>query len=592
MSPLMFSCAKSRDSSNDLLFELSKDKTSYKVIGYKGNLKEIIIPKEYNGLEVNEIADYAFSNLNTLYKVVLPNSINKIGKNIFEDSPEIILNEYKKCLYLGSEDNPYYALIETPRELETIEINLDCKLIASEAFKKSSIKNIDIPEGIKSISKDAFKDCASINKINIPSSIECIDENVFDGLNLETNEFENVKYLGNDNDPYLIMLDVNDKTVSSLNIANDTKIIYKNAINGLSSLTSLTLPEDLVQICSNAIINSNISSINLPKNVKYFSGASLLNNDNLSHISVDKDNKYFASINGTIYNYNKDKIVKVCDNTLNKFEINKEIKEIGEFAFYNTKIREINFDEESELKIIGDSSFANMANLVNINIPNSITELGDFPFNNCSSLKYNEYGNANYIGTLNNPYFVNVGAINEDIESSFIEDNCVFVDAYAYANCVNLKELTIGRNVINIAKCAFQNCTSLSSVRIPDNVKNIAESAFQNASSIKELFISGNVETIDTCAFKNCTSLTSLTLNQGIKRINNYSFANCYSLKELTLPGSLEIIGAGALKNCSLLGTLNYFGNKNDFLALTKLFNWNDEIPASNILCVDGKIEL
>ena len=56
--------------------------------GLKGNIKlaDISIPNQINGIPVTEIANYAFSNMETLKAISFPNEMKKIGNAAFKNS--------------------------------------------------------------------------------------------------------------------------------------------------------------------------------------------------------------------------------------------------------------------------------------------------------------------------------------------------------------------------------------------------------------------------------------------------------------------------------------------------------------------------
>ena len=47
----------------------------------------------------------------------------------------------------------------------------------------TSLSNINLPEGLKTIRENAFRGCTSLEKITIPESVEFIDDNAFNGCN-------------------------------------------------------------------------------------------------------------------------------------------------------------------------------------------------------------------------------------------------------------------------------------------------------------------------------------------------------------------------------------------------------------------------
>lgn len=70
-----------------LTYELDSDGKSYIVSGLSDFLvsKELVIPKEYNGLPITKIKDYAFANKD-IPSIVIPSNIIEIGKRAFMDA--------------------------------------------------------------------------------------------------------------------------------------------------------------------------------------------------------------------------------------------------------------------------------------------------------------------------------------------------------------------------------------------------------------------------------------------------------------------------------------------------------------------------
>lgn len=134
----------------------------------------ITIPNVLNNKTVTVIGENAFSEIKTMYSVVMPNTITKIEKSAFDGSglkdvnlSKNILNIYKKAFA-----NTYLSTIVLPKKLTFIGdyafsntyitkvvIPKSVKKIGAYAFstKNSTIKSVDIPKGIKKIGINAFK---------------------------------------------------------------------------------------------------------------------------------------------------------------------------------------------------------------------------------------------------------------------------------------------------------------------------------------------------------------------------------------------------------------------------------------------------
>ena len=67
----------------------------------------------------------------------------------------------------------------------------------------------------------------------------------------------------------------------------------------------------------------------------------------------------------------------------------------------NTSIR-----VKDGIEIISASAFAECSNLIAITLPNSLDSIGEDAFSYCTSITYNIYDNAKYLGNKENPYKV------------------------------------------------------------------------------------------------------------------------------------------------------------------------------------------
>lgn len=91
---------------------------------------------------------------------------------------------------------------------------------------------------------------------------------------------------------------------------------------------------------------------------------------------------------------------------------------------------------------IGAAAFASCRNLLRVSVPDSITMIEETAFKGCSSLIYNEYENAKYIGSTENPYAVLMSAKSTAIEDCSIHEDAVMIMGKAFNKCKNLKSVT------------------------------------------------------------------------------------------------------------------------------------------------------
>lgn len=108
------------------------NKTVLLVASKSLNIDECVVSKT-----TKVIADAAFNNCEYLTKITLSDSVKVINGTSFVGCPELKYNKSENGLYLGSEANPYLALIEVDiSSVEDFKLNKDTKIIAATAFAK------------------------------------------------------------------------------------------------------------------------------------------------------------------------------------------------------------------------------------------------------------------------------------------------------------------------------------------------------------------------------------------------------------------------------------------------------------------------
>ena len=538
------------------------------------SLEEITLPSK-----ITKIPDFLFYGATALKNIVIPDGVTEIGSWAFAscisleaiDIPASVEKMSDPFLYCSSvksitvdEENSAYisignCLIE--RETKTIIRGCNTSVIPDDG-------------SVLKISDNAFSYCKGLKSINIPASVSVVPSDAFTFCNsLETitcsEENEVYHAVGN----CLIETDTKKLVIGTINsvIPDDgsVEIIGKYSFHGRHIDGTVIVPEGITTIEQTSFTGCTMTGIDLPETLTSLSGGAF-NSSGLVSITLPEGvNVYTMMFRG-------------CDD-LKTVVLSEGIEIIGAYAFeYCTALETIVIP--STVKSIGDYAFRNCTSLKKIALPASLEKLGNSVFFNCENLeivefgdvskleitdsnvfskiknlKYNEYGNAMYLGNQDNPYVLLLKAKDENITSCTVHDDTQVIGPSAFKNCKSLYSVEMPDSLKTICVGAFQNCWSLEAIDLPDGVTEIDSFCFDGCTSLKNITLPANLTRIESYAFRN-TGLRSIKFPDTLTNIGASAFEDCRALAELVLPKNISNIGSYAFKNCIRLTDSPYNG--------------------------------
>ena len=134
-----------------------------------------------------------------------------------------------------------------------------------------------------------------------------------------------------------------------------------------------------------------------------------------------------------------------------------------------------------------------------------------------------------------------------------IPDSVTEIKDWAFEDCKRVAKVIIPRSVTGILDGAFAFCSSLVSVNIPDSVTWIDDGAFSGCSALTEVTIPHSITHIGVGAFDHCSSLRTASIPHSVTQIAASAFYGCASLVSMTIPDSVTEIEGRAFHDCHQL---------------------------------------
>ena len=359
---------------------------------------------------MEEIGDWAFAGCVKLNNITLGENITKIGYNAFAGCSGL-----KKVMMNARLENEQQAFWKAGTEGIDVVYGKGITKIGS-LFTKSTVRSVEIPEGVKTIGDSAFTDCEKLEKIELPESMEQVGQYAFEGcrgvghlkikspnciydqtfgsfpglgekvdnLTVEFGEKVteiprlirmggNVKHIKFDGEVEKIGSSVFDgwSNIEEIEIPESVKEIGDWAFVGCVKLSNITLGPNITTVGYGAFYGlTNLTTVTLPSKLKDIAGNAFANCKNLKEYIVSDENKDLSAKDGVLYGKDETELISYPAGKDDQTEfdmLSMNVDTIREGAFDgNTALKSVKIGDD--VQTIGEEAFANVSDALTLHV--------------------------------------------------------------------------------------------------------------------------------------------------------------------------------------------------------------------------------
>jgi len=368
-------------------------------------------------------------------------------------------------------------------------------------------------------------------------------------------------------------------------VTNEKTITITQFFEQTNELQELCIPETIAGYPVTTIrglaigTNTSIIHVQIPSAVSKIEPGCFRGFSSLQTVTVESENPYFATLNGALCNKQEKSILYYPVQKADKvFYIPEGILGIEKFSFWNNRFIEC-LDIPMSVTYVGENPFVGCTELRSITIAsnNSVyafqnSALIQLTENKLISLlsydKVQHYLVPEQIRVIGQYAF----AVNNNLWKVTLPETLQTIEAYAFYSCENLSEIVHGNSLKEIGANAFRLCNNLKLFRssdsfsfyqpdeqlyidIPPTVVRIDEYAFAQ-SGIYNVYIPDSVSAMGNGLFMNCSDLISAQIHANVYSLPADTFSQCTELRTVDLSPSLLAIEESAFSHCQRMSSI------------------------------------
>lgn len=388
-------------------------------------------------------------------------------------------------------------------EDNTCELTAYNGVIGSKLTIPTSVNGITII----SIAEKVFADCGELSSIVFPANIQDIGELAFRGC----------------------------EKLEILSLEKYTKLqkIGDCAFASCGNLKVVKLPDSIKELGTNAFgWNTIIEEFRFPDGLITIANGMFENWTKLRTISFGP-NPQLKSIG--------DEAFRDCY-SLQSIKLPQSVTSIGDEAFYGCSALE-SLVLPNSTKTLGNSAFFYCPSLKQITLSNSLTDIGPYAFSSCNLTNIEIPQSVNNIGE---------GAFKNSKQLTTVKflNSATKIGKEAFAFCAALQSVEFGNSVVSIGEGAFGQCNSLKALDIPNSVESIGEAAFAWCTNLESISLPESIVEIGNNTFRGDTELYSINFPNNLTKIGSRAFM-VTKITTVIFPQTLTSIGSEAFASCT-----------------------------------------
>ncbi|MCI8608369.1 MAG: leucine-rich repeat protein [Firmicutes bacterium] len=463
------------------------------------SLTQITIPASVQNIEYG-----AFAYTTALKKITLPKSLDRIQGAAFLKSGIAEVSGFENVREVG------YAAFQGCKNLTSLNISNRLNWVGRYAFMETGLETAIFPAGtatwdqLRVVPTGLFKNCKNLKNVSIPEGIETISNQAFEGCT----------------------------ALTAFDFPTTLTYLGARAFYG-SGIQTVVLPDGIAEtdIQPETFANSQIETLSVSGNVRSVGYSAFENCLNLTTLNL-RDFVSEEMEEGKGFNFVEYNAFKNCRNLLTtgllqgKVTVNDEDYVKNQIGYVEPSSAELSPDGKAmgipyipPFVYVGSSAYENCKSITG-KLSLLWPTLCNYAFAGCSNL---------------NAIDLNGGCTDgqELAELEEFRDEWDNIPFGAFQNCTSLETVVIPEHMGYIYGRAFEGCSALKSVQLPANLKRLGARAFYG-SGVENIEIPGTLSRLEPETFSQ-SKLQAVNLPENVRAVGYSAFEGCKNLTSLDI---------------------------------------------------------